>query len=189
MNGQEAQIRMVTDYYYPDEWNDAVTTTSDNLSVFITSTPTFGDPTPEGITLRVTPTVDADHYTITMEMNPVVQERTGWTNYSYNFTNDIGTFTYLLIMPEIEQRTVETTVSCYDGETIVLGGIIKDATTTVNDGYPVLDQMPLVGRLFQSKGKVSTKVNLLIFLTCRLVNPDGSPIRERDMKGLPPFRQ
>ena len=46
----------------------------------------------------------------------------------------------------------------------------------------------LNGSSGSSKSKNSSKVNLLIFLTCRLINPDGSPIREREMRGLPPFR-
>ena len=91
-------------------------------------------------------------------------------------------------MPVIEVRSVNTAVQCYDGETIVLGGIIKDTTTAIDDKYPILGTLPLVGRLFQSKSKSAQKVNLLIFLTCRLINPDGSPIREREMRGLPPFR-
>ena len=189
MNGQEAVIRMITQFYYPTSWGQAQVSTSGNFSIFTASTPSFGDPTDEGIVLKVTPNVDADHYTITLQMNPVVQQRVDWLDYSYSVTQSAQTYTNVIKMPVIEARTVETTVSCYDGETIVLGGIIKDTTTNVDDGYPILCDLPLVGRMFQTKGKNSTKTNLLMFLTCRLVNPDGSPIRERDMRGLPPFRQ
>ncbi len=189
MNGQEAVIRMITQYYYPTSWGEAEVSTSGNYSIFTASTPTFGDPTDEGIILKVTPNVDADHYTITLQMSPVVQQRIDWTDYSYSVTQSGTTYRNTIRMPVVEARTVETTVSCYDGETIVLGGIIKDSTTSFDDGYPILCDLPLVGRMFQSKGKKSAKTNLLMFLTCRLVNPDGSPIRERDMRGLPPFRQ
>ena len=67
-------------------------------------------------------------------------------------------------------------------------GSIRDEVTTYNDQYPILGDLPLVGRLFQSKASYSAKINLLMFLTCRLVNPDGSPIRERELRGLPGFR-
>ena len=92
-------------------------------------------------------------------------------------------------MPVIEVRSIDTAVQCYDGETIILGGVIKDSTSSYDDQYPILGSLPLVGRLFQSKSKQAAKVNLLVFLTCRLINPDGSPVREREMRGLPPFRQ
>ena len=47
----------------------------------------------------------------------------------------------------------------------------------------------IIDELLLESAKVSEKKNLLIFMTCRLINPDGSPVREREMRGLPPFRQ
>jgi general secretion pathway protein D len=189
MNGEEATIRMVKEVYYPEQWGEADIAESETYSVFTPSIPEFGDPTEEGIVLRVTPNVDADRYTITLDMNPVIQRLVGWTNYSYNVSVTGSTYTNRLVMPVIEARTVMTSVTIYDGETIVLGGIIKDNVDTINDKIPILGEFPLVGRMFQSKAKRSTKTNLLIFLSCRLVNPDGSPIRERELRGLPAFRQ
>lgn len=202
MNGEEATIRMVTDKYYPESWGEATVATSTSSTsggqssttqVFVPSIPEFGDPTEEGIILRVTPNVDADRYTITLDMNPVIQERVGWTDYSYGVSitqnNVTNNYTNTIRMAIIEARTVQTSVTIYDGETIILGGIIKDTTNTIDDQYPILGDIPIVGRMFQSKAKNSSKTNLLIFLTCRLVNPDGSPIRERELRGLPAFRQ
>ena len=57
----------------------------------------------------------------------------------------------------------------------------------VDDQYPILGDIPLVGRLFQSKGRGSDKTSLLIFMTSRLIKPDGSPIRENEERGLPSF--
>lgn len=210
VNGQEATVKMVTDFYYPTSWNDATVATiaasstnggnaGNSETLFSGSTPVFGEPTEEGIILRVKPMVDADRYTINIDMNPVVQERTGWTDYSYDVIvggNEsvvprIPSVEYrnVLKMPIIEARTIDTSVTIYDGETIVLGGVIRDTTDIINDQYPFLGDLPFVGRAFQTKIKNSTKTNLLIFLTCRLVNPDGSPIRAREQRGLPAFRQ
>ena len=195
MNGQEATIRMVSQWYLPEEWSEpeSTTVTNGNSTQYasVPSIPTFGETTDDGIVLRVTPNVDPDHYTITLQMNPVVQSirpRTDWDDYSFEITIDGTHYDNTLVMPIIDVRQVETTVSCYDGETIILGGIIKDQVDVYNDKYPFLGDLPLIGRAFQSQAKRATKVNLLIFMTCRLVNPDGSPIREREMRGLPPFR-
>lgn len=193
MNGSEAVVRMVKDAYYPTEWGEAeyttMTTNGETVPVFTPSIPEFGDAVEEGIVLRVTPQVDSDKYTISLAMNPVIQEMVGWTDYSYEMPlGDCGElYPNTLKMPIIEARTVETTVSCYDGETIVLGGVISDRVTEVDDAYPILGDLPLIGRMFHSKGKSSQKSNLLIFMTCRLVNPDGSPVREREERGIPPF--
>ena len=93
-----------------------------------------------------------------------------------------------MIMPRFEQRTVDTSATCSDNGTIVLGGMIRDEVSVVEDKYPVLGDIPLIGRFFQTKGRNSQKYNLLIFLSCRLVRPDGSPLRERENRGLPPFK-
>ena len=56
------------------------------------------------------------------------------------------------------------------------------------DQIPILGDIPLIGRLFQSKGRGSEKTSLLIFMTSRLIKPDGSPIRENVERGIPAFR-
>ena len=127
-------------------------------------------------------------------MRPLLRKFTGWDDYSYNVPvklNDNSPAVNIpntMIMPRIEERTVDTQATCSDNGTIVLGGMIRDEVTVVDDQYPVLGDLPLVGRFFQSKGRTSSKYNLLIFLSCRLVNPDGSPLRERESRGLPPFK-
>ena len=91
-------------------------------------------------------------------------------------------------MPIIEVRSVETKVVCYDRATVVLGGIVKDKVSMVDDQYPILGDLPVIGRLFQSKGKGSSKTNLLIFLTATLVRSDGSLVRPDGAGGgIPTF--
>ena len=195
--GEEAVIRMVTEKYYPKEWNEATIETvsgnngGDRIPVFVPSTPTFDDPINEGIVLNVRPEVE-ENYTITLQMTPTIQSFIDWTDYSYMIPLESnGTTLYYpntLKMPIIEARTVETTVISYDGETIVLGGVIRDRVSIVEDQYPILGDIPLVGRLFQSKGHGSEKTNLLIFLTSRLILPDGTPIRQNEERGVPAFK-
>jgi len=178
MNGQEASVRMVKEVYYPDDYTEAETTTTaggtggNDTYSYISSIPEFADPTELGIILRVTPDVDIKHRTVTMRINPTVQAFVGWTDYQYTVsTQDEPVH---IRKPIIAARTIDTKITIYDGETIVLGGILKDKIETVDERVPLLGDIPLVGRMFQSIGTKSTKVNLLIFLTCRLVKPDGS---------------
>ena len=198
MNGYDAVISMVTERYFPSDWSEAEvgTIASGNGSVplFTPSIPEFDDAERLGIELRVKPYVDAtDNYTISLTMTPIIKTFVEWADYSYELTVESNgkpvAYENKLRMPVIEVRSIDTAVQCYDGETIILGGVIKDSTSSYNDQYPILGTLPLVGRLFQSKSKQAAKVNLLVFLTCRLINPDGSPVREREMRGLPPFRQ
>ena len=192
---EDAVIKMVTERYYPDEWSEPTLETissnfGNNIPVFQPSIPSFGDPVEEGIVLNVRPQVE-ENFTITLVMTPVIQQFVGWTDYSYWMPLESNGVTKYypntLKKPIIEARTVETTVVSYDGETIVLGGVIKDTVSMVDDQYPILGDIPLVGRLFQSKGRGSDKTNLLIFMTSRLIKPDGSPIRENEERGVPSF--
>jgi general secretion pathway protein D len=57
----------------------------------------------------------------------------------------------------------------------VLGGLTREDTQEINDKIPVLGDLPLVGRLFQSKVSERTKKSLLLFVTARLIRPNGKP--------------
>jgi len=189
-NGQEATIRMINEEYFPTSWTEATFTQTGTYSVFSPSIPELSEPTELGVRLTVTPTVDADRYTISLDMTPIVQSHIGWTDYSYTFTDLAGNvLTNPIRMPIFEVRTVETKLIVYDGETVVMGGSIKDESGFTDDRVPILGDVPLVGRLFRSQIQDREKRNLLIFVTVRLVNPDGSPLREREVRGLPPFRR
>lgn len=196
-NNFPAVIKMVTIKYFPTDWEEAevgtIASGGRDVPLFTSSIPELEE-TEIGVTLNIQPIIGENNRTITVPMSPSVKEFVGWVDYSYPITvsvdeNTVETFTNIIRMPIFENRFVKTIASCDDGETIILGGVVHDDSNSVDDRYPILGDLPLIGRLFQSKAKISTKKNLLIFMTCRLINPDGTPVREREMRGLPPFRQ
>ncbi len=140
-----------------------------------------------GVTMSVTPNVDLATGRIELYMNPVVTALIGWDEYVT--VNESAIIADLpddkIYKPITTRREVNTQVVVRDGETIVLGGIITDETTVNQSKVPILGDIPLVGRLFRSENQDSTKMNLLIFLTCRLVGPDGAPL---PLAGVPPAR-
>ena len=87
-------------------------------------------------------------------------------------------------------RTTSSVLVKY-GDTVVLGGVAADATSSILDKIPVLGDLPFVGRLFQSHYTNAEKRNLLVFLTCKLVKPDGTPFfpQENRNRGVPEFGQ
>ena len=202
-SGTTAMIRMVQEEYFPINWTTPEVSIVSNAIQVNQSVPEFEDPTDLGIRLEVTPTVSPNNYTILLELNPSIIDLVGWTDYSYDIlelqipinditsNNEITRFPYNqpVRMPELTLRAVETTVKTFDGSTIVLGGMIKDHTVAEDDRIPVLGDIPLIGRLFRSEYEHSEKINLMIFLTSRLVNPDGTPIRDDHENGLFNFRE
>ena len=79
-------------------------------------------------------------------------------------------------MPIFSTRKVETTVTIFDGATVVIGGLTREEVKTVNDKIPVLGNIPLLGRLFQSSAE-STKEKPLI-RKCEYSIRGGSPVRK-----------
>jgi general secretion pathway protein D len=71
---------------------------------------------------------------------------------------------------------VETEVSIYDGQTVVLGGLMREDVQKVQDKVPILGDIPLAGRLFRTNADQHIKRNLLMFVTAELLDPAGQPI-------------
>ena len=87
----------------------------------------------------------------------------------------------------LNKREIATTVLANDGEVIVLGGLIQDDEQLNVDKVPVLGDAPVIGRLFQSRGKSRVKTNLMVFLRPTIIRnaEDARPItqnRLRDMR-------
>lgn len=74
------------------------------------------------------------------------------------------------------KRSIKTTVLADDGQTIVLGGLIRDDITKTMSKVPLLGDIPLLGYLFRSTGTSKTKQNLLVFLQPSLVRDSTSAV-------------
>ena len=202
-SGQTAFIQMVREMYFPDSWEEPEVETDCGESISLEpSYPEFGDETPVGIMFTVTPSVSPNNYTIKLSLLPSVTDLTGWADYSYNLViadaSNLETLSSLLQageafvvplkMPEISRREVETSVKVYDGQNLVIGGMVTEKAGVTEDRIPFLGDLPLVGRIFMSSYNTSIKSNLLISVTPRLMTGDGVPVRSDSANGLPEFR-
>jgi general secretion pathway protein D len=82
--------------------------------------------------------------------------------------------------PIFSTRKVTTSVSIWDGQTVVLGGLMREDVQKVQDKVPLIGDIPFVGRLFRSDVDQHLKRNLVIFVTARLINPAGEPLQQTD---------
>jgi type IV pilus assembly protein PilQ len=60
-----------------------------------------------------------------------------------------------------------------DGQTVVLGGLMKDTTSWQLTKVPVLGDLPVLGHLFRQREESISRKNLLIFVTARIIAPRG----------------
>lgn len=132
-----------------------------------------------GVELKVTPTVEEDDHSISLDLNPKVTEFDGFVEYGGPSIAISGGTTVTVpsgfYQPIFSVRDISTRVTIWDGATLVMGGLTREEVKKVNDKVPILGDIPLLGRLFRSKGESSQKRNLLIFVTATLVNPGGAP--------------
>jgi general secretion pathway protein D len=75
---------------------------------------------------------------------------------------------------------VVSTVNVWDGQTVVLGGLLSESVQTLKNQVPMLGDLPLVGRLFRNESKTTNKKNLLIFVTPLLIDPAGNRLHSED---------
>jgi pilus assembly protein CpaC len=80
-------------------------------------------------------------------------------------------------VPGFRTRKVKTNVTVRHGETIVLSGVFSHDEQKAVSKLPGLGHIPIVGELFKSRAFDSTKRELVIFVTPRIVNPDSDKIR------------
>ncbi|MDA8708634.1 type II secretion system secretin GspD [Hellea sp.] len=78
------------------------------------------------------------------------------------------------------KREIETTVLANDGEIIVLGGLLQDDEQIDLAKVPILGDIPIIGRAFQSKGKSRIKTNLMVFLRPKIIRnaSDARPLTQ-----------
>ena len=192
--GTEASINMVEVHHFPDsEWNDIDVPQNDNAFFYATAQPELEDETELGVNFKVKPVVNGN--LITAEINVNFKTLAGWSEYDtrvFDKEGNVEDGNYYR-MPIINTPQIHTQITAKDGETIIAGGVVADETSSINDKIPILGDLPFIGRLFQSKGSKSSKRNLLVFVTFRLVKPDGSPCDPRYQseglfpKGYPRF--
>jgi type IV pilus assembly protein PilQ len=113
-----------------------------------------------GIKLDITPWISQGGQ-ITAEIAPEVSNSDG--------ANPDGGY------PNVSTRTISTTVRLNDGETIILGGLIKNTQSEVKKKVPLLGDIPLLGYLFRSTAKNQTKSNLVIYVTPHILKK-GNPV-------------
>jgi len=123
-----------------------------------------------GIIMKVTPQVNAAEL-ITLKIDPEVSSRTGTTTFG-------GGSGATAEIPIIAVRRTSTLVAIKSGYTMGLGGLIEDVSTDGGSKVPVLGDIPGLGSLFRSKNRNSTKRNLIVFITAKVLSPEGSTYKD-----------
>lgn len=119
-----------------------------------------------GVNLTVTARIDPDgliNLDVAQEVSSVAQTTTSGID-----------------SPTIQQRRLESNVSIYDGESVVLGGLIRTQSNSSQSGIPGLQSLPGFGGLFSDTARGSRRTELLVFLTPRLIRSRQDAVNVTD---------
>ena len=250
--GEEAVIKVVTEYIYPTDYDVQLQSSSSGSSgnyggsqsaILAVVEPQSFTMREVGVILDVTPTLTDDGNLIDLKLNTQVVDEPTWKNYGMripftgnsnsgdiNFpelpaiaaarpigddiidtvyhawataiekiadavggtSNNITYYDAPMEQPFFHVRSIDSNVSVYPGATIVMGGLITEQRKAMDDKIPFLGDIPFIGRLFRSHSEQTSKRNLLIFVTTRLVDvrgrevPMGSfDVKDTDVKAAP----
>jgi type II secretory pathway component GspD/PulD (secretin)/tetratricopeptide (TPR) repeat protein len=210
-SGQRAIIEVIRELRYPGTYTppqvpsissstSTVIGASTTVPVVVTpTTPSTWETRNTGVTLEVEPVVGGDATTIDLNLVPQVVEFEGFINYGspifavgvntaagVSISNSILLTPNIINQPVFSTRKVTTSVSVYDGQTVVLGGLMREDVQKTEDKVPIIGDIPLVGRAFRTNTEQHTKKNLVIFVTAKIVTPAGLPLNEEEEGLLPP---
>jgi len=134
-----------------------------------------------GVGLRFTPTVLGGgriNLRVAPEVSELSREGVGIS------TGGLGG---AAILPVVTTRRASTTVQLYDGQSFVIGGLVKNNLVTNLKGLPVLGEVPVLGALFRSTDYQHDRTELVFVITAHLVKPLQGPgyVLPTDKVGVP----
>ncbi len=174
------------------------TSTSGGGAPVVPATPTAFEVRELGMILDVEPNISADGRTVEISIAPSMTEFEGFINYGSDIKataagNIVTTYnqgvtsvsrppTYTqpnkILQPVFRKSALgaPVVVNVYDGSTITLGGLVTERTGDIADKVPMIGDIPLVGRLWQSKVRQTEKKAIMFFVTVEVLDPAGQRI-------------
>ena len=202
-SGDSAKIEVIREFIYPTEYEPPELPQSigggigggndeggGSVEIFpvTPATPTGFEVRNTGVTLLIEPTIAEDNYAINLIFSPELVEFEGFINYGspiQTLASDlVGNPVSLTItenrieQPIFSTRRVETSLTIYDGYTVSVGGLMREDVQNVEDSVPILGDLPIIGRLFQSKAENRLKSNLVIFVSAEIIDAAGARINQ-----------
>ena len=122
-----------------------------------------------GVRLTFTPTI-TPRGTIHLEVAPEVS--------ALDFTNGLSVSGF--IVPALTTRKLDTQVELREGQSFAIGGLLDNRTTNTLEKMPFIGDIPILGKLFQSKSVTKQNTELIVIVTPELVRPvpAGQPVFE-----------
>lgn len=141
---------------------------------------------PEGVILTVLPSANADTGEIMLSVRPTIS----------NIVERVADPTVALVyasagldpseapsnqIPVVGVQEIDSLIKMQSGQTVVMGGLMKDSNTVTEESIPVLGDIPYFGAAFRNHSDVIKKSELVIFLTARVVSGGNADDMDRKL--------
>ncbi|MBF0478166.1 MAG: type II secretion system protein GspD [Candidatus Omnitrophica bacterium] len=157
LNNEMAEIKITT--------QEAIGVSSSTASVTGGSSATTAERYETGVSLKVTPQINLETNEVTMAIRPrVVDTKIDTITDSSDPKNPLT-----VSFKDPEERGTKSTLRVKDGDTIVLGGLLRKDESVTNNSLPVLSKIPIIGAAFRHKDKKVTDRELVVFLTPHII--------------------
>lgn len=163
INNQKASLNFSdTLVYFKIDSNQDVTTTSGATPVNTSTITSTKQELDVGTQLDITPSINIKTGYVTMNIKPTLSVLSGTVEdpASGDIKNNV---------PEVNSRVIETTAKIRSGEVLVIGGLMKDATTNSDNGVPFLSKIPVLGWFFRSTSKTTEITETVLFIKATIV--------------------
>jgi len=179
LNNQTATIEIVNEYVYPTRYEPTLikedldgdgeftSTVNGVKETRFVNVPQGFETRDIGILLSVTPNIGSDREMITLTLRPEVSEATA---DAFSYSGEVS-------LPRFTTRNLTTNIAVRNGETVMLGGLIKETRTNIQTKTPFLGDLPLLGVLFRKDSDSVERKNLLIFVTATIMGQKGERLR------------
>jgi len=185
MNNQPAVVNVAENLVYFTI--QATTSPATTISPATTSYTSTQQSVPQGVLLNVTPTVNPDTGEIMMAVRPTVSKEVDTVtdpSIDLNILGQGGTISEIPAtlgeVPEMSVQELDSIIKMQSGQTMVMGGLMKDANSVTQIGIPVLGDIPGLGTLFRNHADQIQKSELVIFLKATII--PGANVDDTDRK-------
>lgn len=178
VNNQSAVLNVSTNRVFFEVDID-VSDTDSGVTTEISSTV---NSVPEGVLIHVLPSINLDDRTVSLAVRPTITEVVNriedpavqYITAANSITGVTSEF------PELNVQEIDSVIKVDSGRPIVMGGLLQDRVQGVQEGIPVLSEIPLAGALFRDQNDLITKTEVVIFMKATILDSPSDSVHATD---------
>jgi MSHA type pilus biogenesis protein MshL len=165
MNGQTAILSVGQDQTFISNIQTTTTTGTTPITTFTVSTSS----TLSGIMIGIVPFV-SETGDISLSITPITSDLTQLVSQKLGTPDAAGNFPFLIQLPTIDLRQLNTTVKVRNGQMVIIGGLISKKEQIVDNQIPFLGDIPVLGYLFKSRTKKTINSELVVLIQPMIIS-------------------